>query len=94
MPWDPFSLTLYFREEINIPIDHRGRLLGRDDRGSRLEARLCRYRRFGDDMCVSPVACNGFIFERMRRSVVARTGALPGRPLGLQDPVGLPGSPM
>lgn len=74
VPWDPASWTLDLREELLLPFDRRGRLLGHDDRGRRLEALLCRYRRFGDGMAVSPVGWNGFRFERIRLSVVERTG--------------------
>lgn len=77
-----------------LPLDLHGRLYCRDDRGSRLEANLSRYRRVGDVMAVIPVEWSGFRFNRLRCSVVRRTGALPGETLGILGPDEAPGSPV
>lgn len=51
---------LDLRAEIVLPSDGLGRLFGRDNRGPRLEARLCRYQSVGEGMAAIPVVWSGF----------------------------------
>lgn len=52
-PCDPDAWNLDVREGLLLPQDLQWRVLGIDDRGPIMEARLCRYGREGDGMAVS-----------------------------------------